>query len=104
MKWCLNKVASWGSAENLMFVIGATRPEEFGNVRKILPEHFFLIPGIGTQGGDLKVVSEKAMNSDCGILLNISRAIIFAGQGQDFDRQSRAIATAYQNKMQNYLL
>ncbi len=100
----LKRVASWGSAENLMFVIGATRPQEFERVRKTLPEHFFLVPGIGTQGGDLKDVLEKAMNSDCGILLNISRAIIFAGQGRDFDLQARAIATSYQNKMQNYLL
>ena len=77
----LEKVAKWGSSENLMFVVGATQAGEFSNIRNIIPEHFFLVPGIGAQGGSLKEVSEKAMVKDeamdarCGILVNVSRAI-----------------------------
>jgi orotidine-5'-phosphate decarboxylase len=73
----LRKVQEWGTPDNLMFVIGATQPEEFVKIRQIVPNHFFLVPGVGFQGGSLEEISKKAMNKDCGLLVNVSRAIIF---------------------------
>ncbi|HRP55525.1 orotidine-5'-phosphate decarboxylase [Agriterribacter sp.] len=99
----LKTVAGWGSTENLMFVVGATRPEEFINIRNILPDHFFLVPGVGFQGGSLKGISEKAMNKDYGILINVSRAIIFAGEKEDFALEAKAIAAQYQQEMKEYI-
>src|SRR5882672_4046518 len=66
----LHTVSKWGNPGNLMFVIGATQAEEFTNIRQITPDHFYLVPGVGAQGGSLKEISEKAMNKDCGILVN----------------------------------
>jgi orotidine-5'-phosphate decarboxylase len=86
-----------------MFVIGATQPEEFETVRKIIPHHFLLVPGVGAQGGSLKDISEKAMNEDCGLLVNASRAIIYASAGEDFAEKARAMAIAYQQEMSGYL-
>ena len=77
----LNKVSQWGTIENLMFVAGATQSSEFVNIRNILPDHFLLVPGIGAQGGSLEEISSKAMNKDCGILVNASRAILFSSSG-----------------------
>ena len=99
----LRTVAGWGSTENLMFVIGATQTEEFINIRNILPDHFFLVPGVGFQGGSLKEISEKAMNKDCGILINVSRAIIFASEKEDFALEAKAIAAQYQQEMSGYI-
>ena len=99
----LKTVAGWGSAENLMFVVGATQAEEFINIRNILPDHFFLVPGVGFQGGSLKEISEKAMNKDYGILINVSRAIIFAGEKEDFALEAKAIAAQYQQEMKGYM-
>ena len=99
----LRTVAGWGSAENLMFVIGATQSEEFINIRNILPDHFFLGPGVCFQGGSLKEISEKAMNKDYGILINVSRAIIFAGEKEDFASEAKAIASQYQREMSEYI-
>lgn len=99
----LRTVVGWGSTENLMFVIGATQPEEFINIRNILPDHFFLVPGVGFQGGSLKEISEKAMNKDCGILINVSRAIIFASEKEDFALEAKAIAAQYQQEMSGYI-
>jgi orotidine-5'-phosphate decarboxylase len=73
----LRTVSSWGSPDNIMFVVGATQADEFINIRKITPQHFYLVPGVGAQGGSLKEISEKAMIRDCGILVNASRAIIY---------------------------
>ena len=86
-----------------MFVIGATQSEEFINIRNILPDHFFLVPGVGFQGGSLKEISEKAMNKDYGILINVSRAIIFAGEKEDFASEAKAIASQYQREMSEYI-
>jgi len=97
-------VASWGNSDNTMFVIGATQPKEFELIRKLTPDHFYLVPGVGAQGGSLKEISEKAMNSDCGILVNASRAIIYASDGVDFAEKARAIAKEYQEEMKGYLL
>ena len=99
----LRTVAEWGSTDNLMFVIGATQPEEFINIRSILPDHFFLVPGVGFQGGSLKEISEKAMNKDHGILINVSRAIIFASEKEDFALEAKAIAAQYQREMSGYI-
>jgi orotidine-5'-phosphate decarboxylase len=100
----LRKVASWGNKDNLMFVIGATQSDAFVNIRKILPEHFFLVPGVGAQGGSLKDISQKAMSKDVGLLVNASRAIIYASENEDFAAEAGAIAAKYQYEMAQYLL
>lgn len=99
----LTTVATWGTPANLMFVIGATQADAFTNVRRICPEHFFLVPGVGAQGGSLKDISEKAMTKDCGILVNASRAIIYASEEEDFAEEAGAIAKQYQYEMGIYL-
>lgn len=99
----LRTVAGWGNKENLMFVVGATQAEEFVNIRKLTPDHFYLVPGVGAQGGSLKEISEKAMIKDCGILVNASRAIIYASEGEDFAEKAAAIARQYQAEMAGYL-
>lgn len=98
----LQTVSAWGTTDNLMFVIGATQAGSFTNIRKITPGHFYLIPGVGAQGGSLKEISEKAMNHDCGILVNVSRAIIYASDKEDFAAKARAIAKGYQEEMKPY--
>lgn len=99
----LRAVAGWGDKNKLMFVIGATQAEEFVNIRRIIPDHFFLVPGVGAQGGSLKEISEKAMTKDCGILVNVSRAIIFASEKEDFADEAEIIAQQYQKEMTSYL-
>ena len=99
----LKTVSSWGSPENLMFVIGATQADAFTRIRALLPDHFFLVPGVGTQGGSLKDISERAMNADCGLLVNVSRAVIYASEKEDFATEARAIVEQYATEMKNYL-
>ncbi|MEJ8843236.1 orotidine-5'-phosphate decarboxylase [Lacibacter sp. H375] len=99
----LRTVAKWGTPDNLMFVVGATQPEEFVNIRSIIPDHFLLVPGVGAQGGSLKDISEKAMNNDCGLLVNASRAVIYASGKEDFATEAKAIAEQYQFEMKSYL-
>ena len=99
----LKKVSQWGTADNLMFVVGATQANEFENIRNIIPEHFLLVPGVGFQGGSLEDISKYAMNKDCGILVNASRAIIYAGQGENFAAEAKIIAEQYHAEMKNYL-
>lgn len=99
----LKTVSQWGSDENIMFVVGATQADSFIAIRQIIPGHFLLVPGVGTQGGSLKDISEKAMNSDCGLLVNVSRDIIFASGGTDFAEAARSKALAYQQEMAKYL-
>lgn len=99
----LRKVASWGNADNLMFVIGATQATEFENIRNIIPDHFLLVPGVGFQGGSLEEVSRHGMNKECGLLVNASRAIIYAGEEENFAEEARAIAIQYQTEMADYL-
>ena len=74
----------WGNKENLMYVIGATKAEELEGIRKIVPEHFLLVPGVGAQGGSLKEVAQYGLNQQCGLLVNSSRAIIYASSDEDF--------------------
>ncbi len=99
----LNTVSKWGNPENLMFVTGATQATEFENIRSSIPDHFLLVPGVGFQGGSLEDVSKHGMNKDCGLLVNASRAIIFAGGGEDFAAEAREIALQYQAEMSSYL-
>lgn len=99
----LKTVSAWGSPDNLMFVIGATQGSELANVRSICPEHFFLVPGVGAQGGSLKEISERALTADGGLLVNVSRAVIYASSGLDFAEQAGAAAQQYQQEMAGYL-
>jgi len=99
----LKKVSSWGTDENLMFVVGATKASDFEDIRKIIPDHFLLVPGVGFQGGSLAEVSKYGMNKDCGLLVNASRAIIYASEKEDFAIEARVIAQQYQAEMAGYL-
>lgn len=99
----LHRVSAWGTEENLMFVAGATRPEQFTHIRKWTPHHFLLVPGVGLQGGNLAEVSKFGMTEECGLLVNVSRAIIYASEGEDFAAEAAAIAQQYQREMETYL-
>lgn len=94
---------TWGTPEQLMFVVGATHPEKFKEIRAIAPEHFLLVPGVGAQGGDLQKLSEFGANDICGLLVNSSRGIIFASEGEDFAEQARASALKLQQEMEGIL-
>lgn len=102
-KHVIQKVASWGTDENLMFVIGATKTAQLKEVREIIPNHFLLVPGVGAQGGSLEEVSKIGMNADVGLLVNASRQIIFASNGEDFAEKARAEALKLQAEMAMYL-
>lgn len=99
----LRTVSQWGTPDNCMFVTGATQATEFENIRSIVPDHFLLVPGVGFQGGSLADVSKYGMNVDCGLLVNASRAIIYAGDGENFAAEAGEIARQYQTEMKNYL-
>jgi orotidine-5'-phosphate decarboxylase len=98
----LKTVASWGNPGNIMFVIGATRKEQLQEVRELLPDHFFLVPGVGAQGGDVDTVCSNAFNKEAGLLINVSRGIIYAGNGLDFVANVEAEAQKYQQQMAKY--
>jgi len=102
-KKVLKKSSKWGSPENLMYVVGATRAEGIGEVRKIVPEHFFLVPGVGAQGGSMEDVANYGWNSDCGLLVNSSRQILYASNGTDFAAKAREEAKKLQAEMQQIL-
>jgi len=89
----------WGTDENMMYVVGATRAEQLSDIRKIIPNHFLLVPGVGVQGGNLREVAKYGMNSDCGLLVNSSRGIIYAGKGIDFAEKAREEAQKLQQEM-----
>lgn len=93
----------WGNQNNMMFVIGATRPEYFRELRESLPHHFFLVPGVGAQGGDLAEVAQNGMNSDVGLLINASRSILYAGQGENFAEAAAAEAREISLQMKTIL-
>jgi orotidine-5'-phosphate decarboxylase len=99
----LRKVSKWGNINNLMFVIGATNTLYFEKVRRVVPDHFLLVPGVGAQGGSLRDISERAMNNDCGLLVNVSRAVIYASEGKDFAEKAGSAAEVYQKEMKMYL-
>jgi len=94
---------SWGSTDNIMYVAGATRPEWIKKIRKMIPQHFLLVPGIGAQGGNLEEVSEAGLNERCGLLVNASRSIIYADITNKFDDAARKKALEIQREMEIYL-
>ena len=94
----------WGTDENMMYVVGATRAEELSEIRVIIPDHFLLVPGVGAQGGNLKDVAKYGMNKDCGLLVNSSRGIIYAGSGIDFAEKAKVEAKKLQQEMAVILL
>lgn len=100
----IETVSKWGNADNLMFVTGATQTSELENIRTIIPDNFLLVPGVGFQGGSLADVSKIGMNIDCGLLVNASRAVIYAGDGKSFAEEAANIAQQYQTEMKKYLM
>lgn len=92
----------WGNDENIMFVTGATHPEKFQELRALAPKSFFLVPGIGAQGGDLDKVVEFGRNKDIGLLINSSRGIIYAGKDENFAEKARESALELSNQMKKY--
>jgi len=95
----LRKAQQWGSKENMMFVVGATKAEMLKNIRDIVPDHFLLVPGVGAQGGSLAEVAENGLNNQCGLLVNSSRGIIYASNNQDFAEVAGEKARAIQEEM-----
>jgi orotidine-5'-phosphate decarboxylase len=93
----------WGTEEQLMFVVGATHAEKIAAIRQLAPDHFFLVPGIGSQGGDLKSVSKNGMNNKCGLLVNSARAVIYASGKKDFAKIAGQEANKVQEEMNRYL-
>lgn len=100
----MEKMASWGSADELMFVVGATRPELLREIRAAFPEYFFLVPGVGAQGGTVEEVMKHGMSNEVGLLINSSRGILYASQQRDFAIQASLEARKLQKEMENYIL
>lgn len=100
----IQQTNTWGTPENLMYVVGATRGEAFQIIRKHAPEHFLLVPGVGAQGGSLEDVCRYGMNPDCGLLVNSTRSIIYASQGEDFAEKAREEALRLQQDMEQELI
>jgi orotidine-5'-phosphate decarboxylase len=96
----IKKANTWAGSDRIMYVVGATKSTEFTNIRKIAPDHFLLVPGIGAQGGSLQDVCKYGMNQDCGLIVNSSRAIIYASNGEDFAEAARAEALNVQQQME----
>ena len=94
---------TWGTTDQLMYVVGATKAEALSEIRKIVPNHFLLVPGVGAQGGSLKEVAKHGMNDHCGLLVNSSRGIIYASSGKDFKDQAKVNAEEMQKEMATYL-
>lgn len=95
----LKTATTWATSEQMMFVVGATHPEELGAIRKMLPDYFFLVPGVGAQGGDLQAVAKNGLNDECGLLVNSSRGIIYASNGSDFASRAAEEAKKLQSQM-----
>ncbi len=100
----IDKVNTWGTPDNLMYVVGATRGEGFIKIREHAPDHFLLVPGVGAQGGSLEDVCKFGMNKDCGLLVNSTRGIIYASNGRDFAERAREEALILQKEMEVELL
>ena len=99
----LEQVTTWGSADQVMFVVGATKAKEFESIRKIIPAHFILVPGVGAQGGSLEEVTKYGKNKEVGLLVNASRAIIFASSENDFAEKAAIAAQQYAAEMKSLL-
>ncbi|RZL59226.1 MAG: orotidine 5'-phosphate decarboxylase, partial [Pedobacter sp.] len=94
----------WASDEQMMYVVGATRGSAFADVRNLAPNHFLLVPGVGAQGGDLQEVCKYGLNAQCGLLINSSRGIIYASNGEDFAERAREEALKLQQEMEQILI
>lgn len=99
----ITKANTWGSPDELMYVVGATHPELFQRIRQLAPDNFLLVPGVGAQGGDLASVCRYGLNKDCGLLINASRSIIYASSGEDFAERAREEARKMQVEMDELL-
>lgn len=99
----IEKVSSWTSPDNTMFVIGATHPESFKEIRKLIPDHFLLVPGVGEQGGELESVIKFGKNNQIGLLINSSRGILYASKEKDFDKQAAIQSKKIQEIMAQYI-
>ena len=99
----IEKSMNWSDDSRIMYVVGATKSNSLKEIRKIIPDHFLLIPGIGAQGGSLDDVVKYGMNKDCGLLINSSRSIIYAGHGENFAENAREAALKIKSEMENYL-
>ncbi len=102
-KHVISVSSQWGTKENTMYVVGATHPEYFDNIRQIVPDHFLLVPGVGAQGGSLEKVAKHGLNQHCGLLVNSSRGIIYKSSGEDFSDASREAAKVLQIQMSELL-
>lgn len=94
----------WGDTDNIMYVVGATRADMLRDIRKIVPDHFLLVPGVGAQGGSLEDVAKYGLNNSCGLLVNSSRGIIFADSTENFDKVAGEKAKELQAEMEKYLI
>ena len=99
----IEKSMNWSDDSRIMYVVGATKSDSLKEIRKIIPDHFLLIPGVGAQGGSLDDVVKFGMNKDCGLLINSSRSIIYAGHGENFAENAREAALKIKLEMENYL-
>jgi orotidine-5'-phosphate decarboxylase len=99
-KEVLKKSLTWKNSKQLMYVVGATKAEYFKEIRKIVPNHFLLVPGIGAQGGNLQDVCKYGLNKEVGLLINSSRGIIYAGKGDDFAEKAKEKAIELQQQME----
>ena len=95
----ITKSQTWGTSENMMYVVGATHPEKFAHIRSLAPEHFFLVPGVGAQGGDLAALTKYGRNAECGLLVNSARGIIYASNDVFFAEKAREEAEKMQKMM-----
>jgi len=99
----LEKSQQWGDADNMMYVVGATQAKMLSDIRKIIPNHFLLVPGVGAQGGSLEEVAKYGMNAQIGLIVNASRNIIFASNGKDFAEKAKIEAGKLQNEMKKLM-
>src|SRR5690606_28742197 len=103
----LHRSQTWAGADRMMYVVGATRGDSIASIRKLAPDHFFLVPGVGAQGGDLDAVSRHGLNQQCGLIVNSGRAIIYASSGRDFAeaaaREAQKVSQEMDRNLQQYL-
>lgn len=99
----INESIKWGDNENIMFVVGATKAESLKQIRRLIPNHFILVPGIGAQGGSLKEVVINGINKNCGLIINSSRGIIFSANDENFAEFARQKAKILQQEMSDLL-
>lgn len=100
----IKSAAQWANSDQLMYVVGATKADEFQHIRQLAPNNFILVPGVGAQGGSLAAVCEYGLNKQCGLLINAARSIIYASDGLDFAEKAREEALVLQKEMEQILL